>query len=174
MVAVAVDDHKPLVSEYFDASTRRVAVGLAIAAPFFAFVLHSYAAEEGGSPWIVLPFDIFALVMTALWTIPMIRLTARPTPTSLIIRNKWWKSYEFTWSQIDEIAFGLPDAPLLDQVAVVVLKDGERVPIHSLYAPNQFTRPGNDSAQLKTSELQRAKDIADHNQGVIPNEYFEC
>ncbi len=91
-------------------------------------------------------------------------------PNGVGIRNKWWKNYFFTWDEISRFSFGDPNAPVLDQVAIVELKNGDYVPLHALYMANQFTRPDKNDVKVMTQELQRAKELADANNGRLPPE----
>lgn len=168
---VAVENEGKLVRrEYFEKTTRRVAKFLFLFVLFAIFVTHESFRAESVSFWIALPFDLFFVAMLIFSLVPMSRLVVAPQSNGINVRNKWWKNYFFTWGEISKFSFGDPNAPVLDQVAIVELKNGEYVPLHALYMANQFMRPDEENVKVMTQELQRAKEIADANNGRLPPE----
>lgn len=171
-VAADVDESLRFGREYHERSTRTTAIALLVAVPVFALLCVLKAGTAGPGLYVSIAAVLF-FVGWMIVNIPMAMLSATLTEDTLRIRNKHWKHYEFGWSEIQEIAFGNPEAPILKEVAVVVLNSGDRIPIHALYAPNPWTRPNNRAAQEMTAALEAARRSASAHGGAIPSDLFE-
>lgn len=171
--AMQGDEATHLKRDYFESATRRAAIGLAIALPIFSLILHAKAADASVTQLIVLPADIALATVLFVLVIPMIRAEVRIGETGVTVRNKRWKEYSLKWNEIRHFSFGDEEAAVLDQVAVVELVSGDRIPLHALYTANQFLRPDSRYARDQCSELQRAKRLADENGGSLPRQLLE-
>jgi hypothetical protein len=83
-----------------------------------------------------------------------------------------FKTYQFDWTQIQRFEFGYPEAWVWTWSPVAVLRDGTRIQLMPIQAPQPITRPKNTFDMQAVARLEAFHAAALRNGGTLPREAF--